>query len=695
MSGLLRSIRLPLMAITLLLAALAVAPALSALTTAWHDWEARRAAAAMNQAAGRLNEGLFELLLERAQGNAALRAEAPASASAQAAIARHRETFEAKLQEAMVHLRAAALPETTRMLAELEAMAPQLAALRTRADAQMRLALDARDADFARGGLHREISRFVAMQQGIWADLLAAAGAVDPALARLNMVKQASWLARDASGRERSTVAGAIAAGTAVTAAGRATIAGSRGAVDSAWRLVEAEPEVRTEPRLQAALAAARARYFEEFRTLSAQQSEPSAQRLAAGDFISRTTPLIGSLLGVRDAADAVTQERVEALVAEARNRAIMAGGVLLGTLMALVLAGWVVARRVLKPVAVLHAATGELAAGRYDTEVAGTARQDEFGALARALETLRQEALRAQSLDTTRESERAAGAEERRKARADLAGRIETALGSALSRMDERLATLREAGTALSSSVAQTAGLAGEVSEDAGLASRNVQTVAAAAEELSASVSEITRQVAEAARVAGRALEETRATDGTMAELSSAAGKVGEVVRLISDIAGQTNLLALNATIEAARAGEAGKGFAVVASEVKSLAAQTGRATGDIAAQINAIQAAAEGAVRSIQGIGQVVAEIHEVAGAIAAAVEEQGAATREIARNVAEAATGTDRVSDRMGTLGQSAAAAEQSIERLRESTEGIARQGADLRGELSGLLQGLRAA
>jgi uncharacterized protein YoxC len=166
--------------------------------------------------------------------------------------------------------------------------------------------------------------------------------------------------------------------------------------------------------------------------------------------------------------------------------------------------------------------------------------------------------------------------------------------------------------------------------------ASGNVSTVAAAAEELSSSIAEIGRQVAESTKISNQAAEDANRTNAKVQALAAAAQKIGDVVKLINDIAGQTNLLALNATIEAARAGEAGKGFAVVASEVKSLATQTAKATEDIAAQVKAIQAATGDSVQAIEGITGTIGRINEIATTIASAVEEQGAATQEIARNV-----------------------------------------------------------
>jgi methyl-accepting chemotaxis protein len=180
-----------------------------------------------------------------------------------------------------------------------------------------------------------------------------------------------------------------------------------------------------------------------------------------------------------------------------------------------------------------------------------------------------------------------------------------------------------------------------------------NVQAVAAAVEEFSASINEITQQVTRAANIASEAAQAASRTDATVRGLSEAADKIGAVVKLISDIAAQTNLLALNATIEAARAGDAGKGFAVVANEVKNLANQTARATEDIALQVAQMQSVSNDAIDAIRQISGIVGEIEQASSAVAGAVEEQGAVTQEIARNVSEAANGTAAVSSAIAVV------------------------------------------
>jgi len=277
----------------------------------------------------------------------------------------------------------------------------------------------------------------------------------------------------------------------------------------------------------------------------------------------------------------------------------------------------------------------------------------------------------------------------------AELADSFERDVGAVIEGLAATAAQVEQAAGSLGSAARGSGERAGEVATSGRAAGADVQSVAASAEELASSVAEITRQVAEGAQVARAAAEEARATNQTMEGLAQAATRINDVVRLIGDIARQTNLLALNATIEAARAGEAGKGFAVVASEVKALANQTGKATEEIGAQIAAVQQAANGAVGALRSIGGTVARMEEVTSAIAAAVEEQGAATREIARSAARVAGSTDEVVSRIEDVRQGTEETGRAAASLSQAVQEMAGQTGALREKSSGFLKAVRSA
>jgi methyl-accepting chemotaxis protein len=266
--------------------------------------------------------------------------------------------------------------------------------------------------------------------------------------------------------------------------------------------------------------------------------------------------------------------------------------------------------------------------------------------------------------------------------------GAIARTVGDAAGGMRDAARTMTEvAGDAEQRTMAVTT-----ASEQAAV---HVATAAAGAEELAVSVNEIGRQVAESARIAGQAVREARATDSSVGGLSEAAGRIGEVVKLIGDIAARTNLLALNATIEAARAGEAGKGFAVVASEVKELATQTARATGDIAAQIASMRDATGHAVTALRSIGETIQRMNEIAVAIAGAVEEQGAATREIAQAVQQAAMGTTEVNDNIVVVNEAVTGTGLRAAEVLEAATELTSQAEALKTEVSRFLADIRRA
>ncbi|WP_244433664.1 methyl-accepting chemotaxis protein [Azospirillum sp. B506] len=299
----------------------------------------------------------------------------------------------------------------------------------------------------------------------------------------------------------------------------------------------------------------------------------------------------------------------------------------------------------VVRPILTLTGTMGRLANRELSAPVDGTARSDELGAMARAVQVFKDGLIEADRLAAAEAAEQQAKLRRAQTIERLLTG-FESSSNAALRTVAAAASELDATAHSMSAMAQQTSSQATVVASAAEQTSANVQTVATATEEMASSIREIGTQIARSADIAGKAVNEAAQTSNAVRSLAEAAQKIGEVVGLITDIASQTNLLALNATIEAARAGEAGKGFAVVASEVKSLAGQTAKATDEIASQIGAIQQTTQSVVSAITGIGGTIGSINDITTAIAAAIEEQSAATNEISRNVQQAAAGTQEV-------------------------------------------------
>jgi methyl-accepting chemotaxis protein len=274
----------------------------------------------------------------------------------------------------------------------------------------------------------------------------------------------------------------------------------------------------------------------------------------------------------------------------------------------------------------------------------------DEIGTVARALRVFKDKSAEAERLRTEVDVQKNEAEAGRRKALIDMVGTVETETDNAVTGIDKRMAAMTEAAAVMSRSAGLVGSSAQTVATASAQALANAQTVASATEQLSSSIREISSQVSHATKATNAAVSRSESARTTIATLAEAVARVGQVTTLISEIASQTNLLALNATIEAARAGEAGRGFAVVASEVKNLATQTARSTEEINRQISEIQSITQETVRGMDEVGDTVRTIDEIASSIAAAVEEQHAATSEISRNVTETANGAREVSTRI---------------------------------------------
>ena len=368
--------------------------------------------------------------------------------------------------------------------------------------------------------------------------------------------------------------------------------------------------------------------------------------------------------------------------------------GMLLFLVVLIMLIGLIGQREAVKPLVLSSRALDGLSRGDFDVDIPQS-RFEEFMSIRESLKSFRDALADRRRLGEERESQERRVEEEKHRAILELADGLEGSVQSVASGVSAAAVQMETAAERMSATATETRGQAAAAASASTQASASVEEMASAAEQLSHSIEEILRQVGRSTKIANRAAEEAGRTNSTVAGLVDAAREIGEVVELISDIAGQTNLLALNATIEAARAGEAGKGFAVVAQEVKNLANQTAKATEQIGRRIEAMREITGEAASTIRKIGDTIVEINEISTTVASAMEEQGAATKEIAGNAmavtGSAKTSTESIERVASAAGDAGAAAGQVLGAAGELTK----QSRELRAAVDGFLQRIRTA
>jgi methyl-accepting chemotaxis protein len=412
--------------------------------------------------------------------------------------------------------------------------------------------------------------------------------------------------------------------------------------------------------------------------------------------------------LAAMTAATASLRSQLSAITLESENSSATASNVVMGRLessessilifsgvavLIAVLASMLIGRSVTKPLGFLRRNVQELADGQTSVDISGLARGDEVGEMARALEILRGNAARAKEAEEEAKVASEQSSLDRRKVAIAAADSTELSLGGVAEAVGSASTALLSAADHLTELASQASLRSESASERGKAAAEAVNSVAAAAEEMQATSSEVERRVAEASAAAQRAATDAQATDGTVRSLSEAADRIGEVVKMISDIAAQTNLLALNATIEAARAGDAGKGFAVVASEVKGLAAQASKAAEDITQQIGAMRTVTQDAVSTIANITVAIEGVSKLSAEIAAAVQQQGATTSEIARSASVAAHSATEAAGGIAAVASAAEATTVAAAEVRSTARNISHQGNTLRRELDSVVSQIR--
>jgi methyl-accepting chemotaxis protein len=469
--------------------------------------------------------------------------------------------------------------------------------------------------------------------------------------------------------------------------------------------------------RLHRSFDAANGRALQELRQLILRNTGTPASPQQVKQWVDLHGELTRLMSTVLNSTIDLIGAEAEEMVSAAWRNLVLLIAVTLAALAAVLVTSRITVRMLRDLLGGLAAAMEKLRDGIYDVTIPNVGRGDEIGAMARATESFRQNLLRMKSLEAERrqaEAQAAAdkkladervaqqqkaaeekAAREKQAAMQDLAGRFQAAIGNIVDSLSGASSELEAAAATLTRTAEVTQRLSCVVADASSQASHNVQSVAAATDEMTSSVDEIGRQMQESSKIAAEAVTQASKTDERMVALSQSAGRIGDVVKLITAIAEQTNLLALNATIEAARAGEAGRGFAVVAQEVKALAAQTAKATEEIGSQIAGMQAATQESVAAIKEICGTIGRISEISSTISIAVDGQGLATGEIARNAGAAARSTAEVASNITEVNRGAGDTGSASARVLSSAQSLSRQSTLLRAEVEKFLQTVRVA
>ena len=665
---------------------------------AWKNFQYAKTLRAADRAGTSLVGAIYFLLRERPMLNGAFASKDADSSVSKQRLEEFQQSGERQLTDGLNAVAEFDFPGKVSAVNTLVAARDNVSTWRASLHKQLAVPLERRDSA-PLSGFNAAMAALIKATQDMWAAASYVEVQSNPVLTRYSRIKSINWKQREIAGNERAIVTTAIIAGRPVTAAEQQSIELGRAKIQLGDQLVgELTTVEEANSSIMAAIVEANRQYWREFvpqvDSMRMAGEKAGVYPMAYGDWVTQTNPSIDSFLGILNAAAKAGEKHALQLESDAFFELIVKS---IGVFIALCVTAacfYVVVWRVTGPLARVSRTVHHLAAGRLDVTVADTNRGDEIGEVARAVDFFKLSLIENKTLATVRDSERAAK-EARAVALEDMAKAFEDKVSGVAESFESSSTELEATSRSLSVSADQTNQQSVNVAATARQTSMNVQAVALATGELARSAQEIGERVATASHITRNAVEHSHHADRTINALAAAADQIGEVVKLINNVAQQTNLLALNATIEAARAGEAGRGFSVVASEVKLLAGQTAKATDQIASQIVQIQTATRETVSAIRNMDAAIVEVDKIAVAVAEAVGVQHAATQEIADRIGETAAGTDEVTQHIGEVQQAAMRTGQAANELFASASEVSRSSSRLRLEVESFLAGVRQA
>ncbi|MFZ4763220.1 MAG: methyl-accepting chemotaxis protein [Alphaproteobacteria bacterium] len=522
--------------------------------------------------------------------------------------------------------------------------------------------------------------------------------AQDASLSKDTLIRHSVWLMTEYAGRERGLLASAIASGDPISPDTLQQLLSYRGRVEEGWSMLT-NIYLTEEERaaFSQSINEAREDYFGSFEKV--RQIVYSDAKLGLGysltakDWIDRATQAIAKLSKIKEVSTNSTNNMLHKNRMAANEGRVFYGSSLLISVLAVIIALWVVLRKVISSIKLLSETMNVIATGEFEHNVPYLTQTDEIGSMAKSVEVFRRNGIEKNQLEAQQKQAAILAEKEKKKAQTDLANKFETQVQGIMSTVAAAATELYQTAESMSKTIEISSSKAEHVASSSEEASNNVQTVAAAAEEMNATVREIASQLAKSSIAVKETVHEVNKADSIALLLSDATQKIGEIVDVIQNIAGQINLLALNATIESARAGEAGRGFAVVASEVKNLATQTSESTEQITEHVQSIQAVSKQVIEVLQMVKKSVASVDEYSAAISAAVEEQSATNHDISSNMNRAASGTRKINDDIGEVSKASAEASRAALQTLDAARMVSVEAEKLNQEVYSFLAGVR--